>query len=99
VTDAQAQTMCQDAYFICKTAVNLVAAEKRIKYEPGNEPLTFQELCILRFTADGMTAENIAKEIFLAKSTIDFHIKSITRKMNCQNKTQAIAKAALMSLL
>jgi LuxR family transcriptional regulator len=99
VTDAQAQAMCPDAYFICKMAVNLAAVEKKIKYEPRNEPLSYQELRILRFTADGMTAENIASKIFLAKSTIDFHIKNITRKMNCRNKTQAIAKAALMNLL
>jgi len=99
ITEELAKSMSGDAYFIFKTAFEMAKSERKIKCEASGELLSGQELRILRLTADGMTAEQIAQRIFITKSTVNFHIKNITKKLSCKNKTQAIAKAALMSIL
>jgi len=99
ITNTQAQALCGEAYYLCKTALDMVIAEKKVKCESCGEALSGQELRILRLTADGMTAEQIADRIHVTKSTVSFHMKNINKKLCCRNKTQAIAKAALMSIL
>ncbi|AMB87767.1 hypothetical protein AWM79_21780 [Pseudomonas agarici] len=99
VTDAQVQAMAADAYLICKTAIDIAELGKKTKYKLVASDLSPQQLGILRLTADGMTAQQIAREIFLTKAAVDYHLKIISKKMACHNKTQIIAKAALMSLL
>ncbi|WP_036773250.1 LuxR family transcriptional regulator [Photorhabdus australis] len=58
-----------------------------------------RELEVLRYTADGMTSSEIALTICVTKSTVDFHLMNIVKKLGCRNKFQAIAKAVLLGYI
>ncbi|TRX73650.1 helix-turn-helix transcriptional regulator [Pseudomonas mangiferae] len=96
----QLEALRPAAYHICRRALDAAALERKLdRTLEATEALTRRELHVLRLSADGFTAEEIANQIFVARSTVNFHIKRITQKLHARNKTQAIAKAALMSLL
>lgn len=96
-THEQAQAMCADAYLICKTAIRVSGL--KINNMPVVDDLSPHQLIILRLTADGMTTREVAKEMSLTKAAIDYHLKVIGKKMNCQNKPEIIAKTVFMHLL
>lgn len=64
-----------------------------------DQPLSERERTILRWTADGKTAAEIAMILGLTKRTIDFHVAKATMKLDTSNKTQAALKAAVLGLL
>ena len=47
--------------------------------------LSKRELNILRMISMEMTSEEIAQELFLSKSTVDSHRKSILKKLNIKS--------------
>jgi len=60
---------------------------------------TARELDVLKWTADGKTAYEISRILYIAESTVNFHIKNVVTKLGCTNKIQAVAKAALLGWL
>ncbi|MBS0053873.1 autoinducer binding domain-containing protein [Yersinia sp. Marseille-Q3913] len=91
------------SYFskICVKIINsiILNAESPITFNKSNITLTKRELMILMFSVDGMTSHEIAAKIFISKSTVDFHMLNIIKKLNCKNKFQAISKALIMGLI
>ncbi|WEK31364.1 MAG: autoinducer binding domain-containing protein [Candidatus Pseudomonas phytovorans] len=61
--------------------------------------LTEREREVLKWTADGKSASEIADLLTLSKNTIDFHIKNAVRKLKTANKTAAVVRAAMLGLL
>lgn len=61
--------------------------------------LSSREKDVLRWTADGKTAGEIASIINITERTVNFHIANAMGKLNCINKTAATVKAALLGLL
>lgn len=61
--------------------------------------LSARESEILRWTADGKSAQEIADILHVTKHTIEFHIKNATYKLQAVNKTSAVVKALVMGLL
>jgi len=61
--------------------------------------LTARELEVLKWSADGKSAQDIADILLVSKSTVDFHIKNSVLKLQVSNKTAAVARAALMGWL
>ncbi|HDS1735686.1 autoinducer binding domain-containing protein [Pseudomonas sp. BP8] len=61
--------------------------------------LTERELEVLKWSADGKTAADIARILSLSTSTVNFHIRSLISKTNAANKAGAIAIAASRGLL
>lgn len=61
--------------------------------------LTSREKEILRWTADGKTAFEIAKILNIATRTINFHLTNIVKKLNAANKTQAAVKAVAFGII
>lgn len=61
--------------------------------------LTERELEVMRWTADGKSAQDIADILSLSKNTVDFHIKNSVHKLGAPNKTAAVTQAALLGLL
>lgn len=61
--------------------------------------LSHRETEVLKWSAAGKTAEDIACILTLSKSTVNFHIRSIITKLNASNKAGAIATAAMNGLL
>jgi LuxR family transcriptional regulator len=72
------------------------AATYKNAADPG---LTPRELEVLRWTAVGKTAHQIAALLSISERTANFHITEITRKLGAVNKTQASVKAAILGLL
>ena len=65
----------------------------------SNAPsLTERELEVLRWTADGKSAQDIAEILLLSKNTVDFHIRNSINKLDVPNKTAAVVRAVLLGL-
>jgi LuxR family quorum-sensing system transcriptional regulator SolR len=65
----------------------------------GAAALTARECEIIRWTADGKTAEEIASILGVSVRTITFHIQNVLVKLNSSNKIQATVKAVAMGLV
>jgi DNA-binding NarL/FixJ family response regulator len=62
-------------------------------HQYGNSLLTERELEIIQLICSGKTNKEIADEVFLAASTIDFHRQNIYRKTNCKNLSELVKYA------
>ncbi len=65
----------------------------------NTQPLTLREREVLKWTADGKSAQDIADILKLSKSAVDFHLSNCIRKLNSPNKTAAVARAILQGSL
>lgn len=63
------------------------------------EPLSERELEVLQFIADGLSNREIAQRLYLALSTIKWHIKQIYSKLQAQNRSDAISIATELELV
>jgi ATP/maltotriose-dependent transcriptional regulator MalT len=63
------------------------------------EPLSDRELQVLHLVAAGMSNQEIADELVLAKGTIKKHLNNIFGKLEAQNRTQCVARARELGLL
>lgn len=61
--------------------------------------LTEREAEVLKWSADGKSAEDIAKILKITTNTVNFHIKNIALKLNASNKTSAVLRAAAFGML
>ncbi len=61
--------------------------------------LSMRELEVLRWSAQGKTAGDIATILNLSERTVNFHINSAVKKMGMANKTAAVVHAAQSGLL
>lgn len=61
--------------------------------------LTKRETEVLKWTADGKSAEDIADILKISVNTVNFHIKNMTLKLKASNKTAAVLRAAMFGLL
>lgn len=63
------------------------------------EPLSKQELAILRLMSQGRSNPEIAEQLILAVSTVRWYVKQIFRKLEVHNRTQAASRAQKLNLL
>jgi two-component system, NarL family, response regulator LiaR len=56
---------------------------------PAAEPLTERELDVLRLLAQGLSNEEIAESLYIAKRTVTTHVSNILGKLHLANRTQA----------
>lgn len=77
----------------------LSAASHAGKPEGATEELTPREREVLRWTAAGKTADEIAIILGITTRTTNFHIMRCITKLDVANKTQAVAKALLFDML
>ena len=61
--------------------------------------LSRREQEVLDWTACGKTSEEISCILGLSVSAVNFHVKSLLFKLQCCNRTAAVARAALLGLL
>lgn len=88
----------------CGKLVNLAsglsAAESaETRYLNEVDPLSSREMDVLHLIASGMTNREIAGSLFLSANTIKSHSIKIYRKLNVNNRTQAVSKARLLGIL
>jgi LuxR family maltose regulon positive regulatory protein len=89
------------AHYLRKLSAALERDASRIA-TPGAElpePLSERELEVLTLVAAGKTNQEIAKELFVALSTIKTHIKNIYGKLDSRSRTQAVSRARELGLL
>jgi DNA-binding NarL/FixJ family response regulator len=61
--------------------------------------LSPRELKVLRLIAQGWSNREIAEAVFLSINTVEFHAKSIYRKLSVKSRTQAVHEATQHGLL
>jgi LuxR family transcriptional regulator len=61
--------------------------------------LSNKEIDVIRWTAEGKNAAEIAEIMNLSVRTVTFHINNVVKKLNAANKTSAAVRAAMLGLL
>jgi len=74
-------------------------SNSNLETQPLLEPLSKQELNILKLMAQGYTNPAIARKLLLAVSTVRWYAKQIFRKLGVHNRTQASIEARKLNLL
>jgi DNA-binding NarL/FixJ family response regulator len=71
----------------------------RIAEHLGEESLTARELEVLRLIRDGHRNKQIADELTIAETTVNFHIKNLVGKLQANDRTHAVTIAVRRGLL
>ncbi len=89
------QSMQLVAWF-CYVACTRLWRDETVSELPN---LTERESEVMRWTADGKSAQDIADILAISKNTVDFHIKNSVNKLNAPNKTAAVMQATVLGML
>ena len=65
----------------------------------GEEDLTARELEVLRLIRDGYRNKQIADQLAIAETTVNFHIKNLMGKLKANDRTHAVTIALRRGLL
>ncbi|MDO5057616.1 MAG: autoinducer binding domain-containing protein [Lautropia sp.] len=84
--------------WLAQTAHQVLSRIMRQRQAENVPNLTEREIEVLKWTADGKSAQDIADILTLSKRTVDFHIKNSVSKLNTPNKTAAVVRAVLLGL-
>ena len=71
----------------------------RLAEHLGDDDLTSRELEVLRLIRDGHRNKQIADELAIAETTVNFHIKNILNKLGANDRTHAVTIALRRGLL
>lgn len=65
----------------------------------GEEQLTARELDVLRLIRDGRRNKQIADQLCIAETTVNFHIKNLVDKLQANDRTHAVTIAVRRGML
>jgi DNA-binding NarL/FixJ family response regulator len=71
----------------------------RLAEHLGDEDLTNRELEVLRLIRDGYRNKQIANQLAIAETTVNFHIKNLVDKLQANDRTHAVTIATRRGLL
>ena len=71
----------------------------RLAEHLGEEDLTIRELEVLRLIRDGYRNKQIADQLSIAETTVNFHIKNLVDKLQANDRTHAVTIALRRGLL
>jgi len=71
----------------------------RLAEHMGDDDLTARELDVLRLVRDGYRNKQIADQLAIAETTVNFHIKNLTDKLGANDRTHAVTIAVRRGLL
>jgi LuxR family transcriptional regulator, maltose regulon positive regulatory protein len=79
--------------------VKPLLGSRRDKTKEVASVLTARELDILREMAEGLSNKEIGKRLFISAGTVKAHSAAIYRKLEVENRTEAIARAKDLDLI
>jgi DNA-binding NarL/FixJ family response regulator len=71
----------------------------RLAEHLGDDDLTTRELEVLRLIRDGYRNKQIADQLAIAETTVNFHIKNLVDKLQANDRTHAVTIAVRRGLL
>jgi DNA-binding NarL/FixJ family response regulator len=71
----------------------------RLAEHLSDDDLTSRELDVLRFIRDGFANKQIADQLAIAETTVNFHIKNLVDKLRANSRTHAVTIAFRRGLL
>lgn len=71
----------------------------RLAEHMGEDDLTARELEVLRLIRDGYRNKQIADQLTIAETTVNFHIKNLVDKLGANDRTHAVTIALRRGLL
>jgi len=71
----------------------------RLAEHLGEETLTSRELEVLRLIRDGHRNKQIADELTISETTVNFHIKNLVDKLQANDRTHAVTIALRRGIL
>jgi DNA-binding NarL/FixJ family response regulator len=71
----------------------------RLAEHLGDDDLTTRELEVLRLIRDGYRNKQIADQLAIAETTVNFHIKNLVDKLQANDRTHAVTIALRRGLL
>jgi DNA-binding NarL/FixJ family response regulator len=80
-----------DKYFQASGPGIETLVEKMQQFEAHKEVITKRECKIIRMLANGKTITEVAKEMFVSKSTIEKNLSELCRKFKVRNRAELIA--------
>lgn len=72
---------------------------RRLAEHLGEEDLTHRELAVLKMMRDGYRNKQIATQLSIAETTINFHIRNIVGKLQANGRTHAVTTAIRRGLM
>jgi two-component system response regulator DevR len=79
-----------------KAAVAVLAHLRKApqtRHEPAPEPLSAQQLVILRLVAQGLSSREIAAKLYLSENTVKGYVQEILHRLGVKNRTEAVMVA------
>lgn len=79
-----------------KAAVAMFAQLRRSPsqlHEPTPEPISSQQLVILRLVAQGLSSREIATQLYLSENTVKGYVQEILHRLGVKNRTEAVMVA------
>jgi two-component system nitrate/nitrite response regulator NarL len=76
-----------------------LAAEIRLRTEPGRPALSPREQEVLVLIADGLTAPAVGRELHLSTATVKSHLKTLYEKLGVSDRAAAVAEAMRRGLM
>jgi DNA-binding CsgD family transcriptional regulator len=71
-----------------RTEVEASGDRPRTQAVPATDPLTPQEAHVARLAAEGLTNREIAAQLFISPSTVEYHLRKAFRKLGVKSRTQ-----------
>jgi two-component system response regulator DevR len=79
-----------------KAAVAVLAQLRRaplVAGEAAPEPLSSQQIVILRLVAQGLSSREIATQLYLSENTVKGYVQEILHRLGVKNRTEAVMVA------
>jgi len=85
-----------EAVIDSKAAVAVLAQLRRtpqVSQEPSPEPLSTQQIVMLRLIAQGLSSREIATRLYLSENTVKGYVQEILHRLGVKNRTEAVMVA------
>jgi DNA-binding NarL/FixJ family response regulator len=90
------KTVAAGGTYVDPVLVGILASPQAVEQLPA---LSQRERDVLRLLADGMSNEEIGKELYISPETVRTYVRKAMDKLDADTRTQAVAKALRASLI